>query len=95
MFRKTVLWGALALALLLTGFIFSYQTRPSDRHPGIESVDWIQLSENSGVLLTRKEQFLGLPPNDLHGVFYVKVHNTWHRFYFDPAPSVPRPLAGS
>ena len=86
MSQKTVLLGTLILALLLTGSIFSYQTRPPDLPPGVASADWVQLSENSGVLLTRNRQFLGLSRDDLHGIFYVKVENAWHRLYFDQAP---------
>ena len=87
MTKRTVLLGAFILALLLTGSIFSYQTQPQDLPPGVASADWVRLSDNSGVQLTRNKQFLGLPPDDMHGIFYIEVDNAWHRFYSDPAPA--------
>jgi len=91
MSRQTVLLGTLTLILLLAGCIFSYQMKPADLPPGIASANWVPLSENSGVLLTRNRKFLG-SPDDLHGTLYVKVENVWHRFYFDPAPVAIMPL---
>ena len=95
MSRTTVLLGGFILPLLLAGSIFSYQTRHLDLPPGVAPADWIKLSDDSGVQLTKSDydrQFLGLKPNDLHGILYVKMDNTWHRLYFDSPYARPRPL---
>jgi hypothetical protein len=95
MSHKIVLLGALILTLLITGGIFAYPTRPPDLPPGVASADWIKLSDDSGVQLTRNaydRQFLGVSGNDLHGTLYVKVENTWHKLYFDSPYARPRPL---
>jgi hypothetical protein len=95
MARKTLLLGTFILALLLTVSIFSYQPRTQDLPPGVASADWIKLSDDSGVQLTKSpydRQFLGLKPNDLHGTLYVKVDNIWHRLYFDSPYARPKLL---
>jgi hypothetical protein len=82
---KAILLGTLLVTLLLTGYLFSYRTTPQDLPSGVAAHDWIQLTENSGIALTRNKRFLG-SPDDLHGILYVKAENGWHRFHFDPAP---------
>jgi hypothetical protein len=83
--KKTLLFAILVLTLLTTGFLFSYQSRLPDLPPGVARADWIPLTWNSGVQLTRDRKFLG-PPEDLHGTLYVKAGNAWHRLYLNPSP---------
>ena len=95
MSQRTVRLGAVILVLVLAGSIFAYQTRPQDLPPGVAAADWVKLSDDSGVQLTTNpydRQFLGVGGNDLHGILYVKVENTWHRLYFDSPLGRPRPL---
>lgn len=85
MSRKVLLVETIILALLITGFLFSYQSSPPDLSKGLASADWVQLTSNLGVQLTRDRKFLG-SPGDLHGTLYVKIETAWHRLDLDPSP---------
>jgi hypothetical protein len=84
--KKTLLFGTLILTLFATGFLLSYQTKSSDLPPGAFAANWVQLTENSGILLTNQMMPLRTR-DDLHGTLFVKVEKVWHKLYLDPGPA--------
>jgi hypothetical protein len=89
---RRIMLGITVLALVTAGMLFAAQLKTTNRPPGVESSNWIPLTYNSGILLSKDKTIYPGRMKVLHGILVVKVANEWKRIYMDAVPGRFMPL---